>query len=99
MPVTFHIPGALRAITEGKGRVEIDASPATVGEALEALWARYPGVRDRIVNEQGQIRQHVNVFVGNENIRDLHGLDTSVTANAEISIIPAVSGGWVGPGT
>jgi molybdopterin converting factor small subunit len=64
-----------------------------VGAALDALWTLHPGVRDRIVTEQGEVRQHVNVFVGNESIRFTGGLDTAVPDGGEISIVPAVSGG------
>ena len=59
MPVTFHIPGALREFTAGHGQVEIDLSPATLADALSDLWTLYPGVRDRVVNEQGQDRKSV----------------------------------------
>ena len=93
MAVVFHIPGYLRPFTAGAARVSLDASPATVGEALAALWALHPGVRDRVVTEPGEVRQHVNVFVGDENIRWTGGLATPVTSGTEISIVPAVSGG------
>ncbi len=79
MPVTFHIPGPLRPFTGGRSQVGIEVPLATVGDALKALWAVYPGIRDRIVTEQGEIRQHVNVFVGNETIRYTGGLGTPVT--------------------
>src|SRR5437868_8767578 len=69
VPITFHIPGALREFTEGNGKVEIQSSPRTVGDALAALWTLYPGVRDRIATEQGQVREHVNLFVGEEDTR------------------------------
>src|SRR5215472_15461297 len=65
----------------------------TDGDVLSALWNLYPGVRDRVVNEQGQIRQHINIFIGNENIRYSGGLTSPVSEGAEISIVPAVSGG------
>ena len=64
-----------------------------MGEALAALWAVYPGVRDRVVDERGEVRQHVNVFVGDESIRFTGGLGTAVGDGAEIWIVPAVSGG------
>jgi sulfur-carrier protein len=91
--VTFHIPGALRELTGGHTKVELDASPEVLGEALKALWMRYPALRDRIATEQGEIRQHINVFVGNEDIRYTGGLATPTPAGSEISIIAAVSGG------
>lgn len=93
MPVTFHIPGALREFTAGRSRVELQLSATTLGDALFALWTLYPGVRDRIATEQGQVREHINIFVGDENIRYTGGLATPVPAGAEISIVPAVSGG------
>lgn len=93
MPVTFIIPGALREFTGGQSKVEIDDSPATLADALSALWGLHPGVRDRMATEQGQIREHINVFVGNENVRYTGGLMSQLADRAEISIIPAVSGG------
>ena len=93
MAVTFHIPGALREFTAGRNTIEINLSSGTVADALFALWTLYPGVRDRIVNEQGQLRQHINIFVGSENVRYTGGLATPVSHGSEISIVPAVSGG------
>jgi len=93
MAITFHIPAALREFTAGHTILEIESTPATVLDALAVLWTLYPGVRDRIANEQGEVRQHINIFVGNENIRYTGGLATAVTAGAIISIVPAVSGG------
>lgn len=97
MAVVINVPGPLRPFTAGKARVVLEASPATVGEALEALWRDHPGVRDRVITERGQVRQHVNVFVGSESIRHTGGLETPVEEDAEISIVPAVSGGCGGP--
>jgi len=93
VPVTFHIPAALREFTGGQSTVQIQSSPATLADALSALWELYPGIRDRIVTEQGQIREHINIFVGDEDIRYTGGLMSLVAAGAEISIIPAISGG------
>jgi sulfur-carrier protein len=93
MPVTFFIPGPLRSFSEGKSQVVIEQSPATVADAFESLWKRYPGIRDRVLTEQAQIREHINVFVGNEDIRYTGGLQTPVTDGAQITIIPAISGG------
>lgn len=95
MPIIFHIPGALREFTGGQRTVEIEQSPATLAGALVVLWTLYPGVRDRIVTEQGQVREHVNIFIGNENARYTGGLTSPLSAGAEISIVPAVSGGTV----
>jgi molybdopterin converting factor small subunit len=93
VPVTFHIPGALRQFTGGHSRVEIEQSQDTLADALLALWTLYPGVRDRIATEQGQIREHINIFVGEENIRYTGGLATPIHNQSEISIVPAISGG------
>jgi molybdopterin converting factor small subunit len=93
MAITFHIPGALREFTEGLSRVEIERSPSTLAEALSALWTLYPGVRDRITTEQGQVREHINIFIGDENIRYTGGLASPLNSGSEISIVPAVSGG------
>lgn len=93
MPVTFHIPGPLRSFTGGQSRVEITGDPATVRDALESLWAVWPGVRDRIVTEQGEVREHINLFVGPEDVRYTGGLATPVPPAAEITIVPAISGG------
>ena len=93
MAIIFYIPGPLREFTSGESQVHIGASPETLGEALSALWTIYPGVRDRITTEQGQVREHINIFVGNENTRYTGGLATPVAPEAKISIVAAVSGG------
>ena len=93
MPVTFYIPSYLRPYTDGRSEVQVNTSAKTVGEALEALWRLHAGVRDRVVTEQGEVRQHVNIFVGEENIRDIGGLATAVKDGCEITIVPSVSGG------
>jgi molybdopterin converting factor small subunit len=91
--VTFHIPAPLREFTEGHSKIEIEDSPATLADALSALWKLYPGLRDRIATEQGQIREHINIFIGAENIQFTGGLMSRVSAGSEISIVPAISGG------
>jgi molybdopterin synthase sulfur carrier subunit len=93
MPVTFHIPSALREFTGGRRAVEIEDSPATLADALAVLWTLYPGVRDRVTTEQGQVREHINIFIGDENTRYTGGLASRLPAKCEISIVPAVSGG------
>jgi len=91
--VTFHIPTYLRAFTHGEARVDLDVVPGSVRDALRALYEAYPGIRDRVETELGEVRPHVNVFLGEESIRWLGGLDTPVGGATEISIVPAVSGG------
>ena len=93
MPVTFHIPGPLREFTEGHSKVEIEHSPTTLAEALSALYILYPGLRDRIATEQGEIREHINIFIGDEDVRFTGGLRSRLYAGSEISIVPSISGG------
>jgi sulfur-carrier protein len=91
--VTFHIPAALREFAAGRSKVEIEHPPSTLNSALAALWTVCPGMRDRVVTEQGELRRHINIFVGDENIRYTGGLTTPVSSASVISIVPAVSGG------
>lgn len=91
--ITFHIPGALREFTHGRAVVELSMTQGTLSDALGALWNIHPGVRDRVLDEQGQLRQHINIFVGNEHIRYTGGLATPLLEGCQISIVPAVSGG------
>ena len=93
MAIQIHIPGYLREFAGAASRVTLDDPPQTVGEALAELWTRYPGVRDRVMTETGEVRLHVNVFVNDESIRWTGGLETVLPSDAEISIVPAVSGG------
>jgi molybdopterin converting factor small subunit len=91
--VTIVIPGPLLPLTGGQARVKLEPAPATVADALERLWQRHPGLRDRILTEQGQVRPHVNVFVGDESIRYAGGLQARLSDGSVLTILPAVSGG------
>ena len=94
MQVAFHIPGPLREFTSRHNNVHIDVPDgATVLDALHALFSVYPGLRDRVVTEAGEVRRHVNIFVANENVRFMNGLATALPPEAEVSIVPAISGG------
>ena len=93
MPVTVRIPTYLASFANGRNLLALEGSPATVSETLAMLWKDYPGLKDRIVDEQGAVRQHINIFVGDEAIRFADGLSTKVPADAEVLIVPAVSGG------
>lgn len=93
MALTFHIPGTLRQFTGGRSTVDIDGSPTTLTDALAALWTICPGLRDRILTDQGLLREHINIFVGEENVRYTGGLATPLRAGSEITIVPAISGG------
>lgn len=73
--------------------MNLDASPADVGGALAALFTAHPGLRDRITNETGEVRVHVNVFVDGEAIKFTGGLSTPLRERAELHVMPAISGG------
>jgi sulfur-carrier protein len=93
MRVHFSIPGPLRSMTGGQSQVDVDTSGGTLQDALEGLFEAYPGIRDRVLTERSEIRQHVNVFVGEREARTMGGLATPLANGMEISIIPAISGG------
>jgi sulfur-carrier protein len=91
MSVSVKIPTPLRRVTGGVAKVAGDG--ATVRDLIEDLERRYPGMRERLCDDSGALRRFVNVFVGDEDIRFLEGLETSLAEGAEVSIIPAVAGG------
>jgi molybdopterin synthase sulfur carrier subunit len=91
MSVKVRIPTTLRPFTAGQSEVEVDAS--TVAEVLAALNAAHPGLSDRLVDDDGQLRRFVNVFVADDDVRFLDGLGTAVQDGQTVSIIPAVAGG------
>ena len=93
MPVTFHIPGPLRPYCGSLDRVEIPSSPTTLRDAFDLLYAKYPGIRDRLVNEEGQLREHINIFVGMEDMHYTGYFSTPLRPGDEIFILPALSGG------
>ena len=94
MPISFVLPNALQAFSRGSGRtLVVDGQCATVADAFAVLGAQWPGVVDRVMTEQGEVRPHVNIFVGQENIRFADGLRTPVSDGDEILIVAAVSGG------
>ena len=90
---TYQIAGYLTEFTGGRAEIRLEISPATVGEALGQLWKAHLGLRDRVLTEQGEVRPHVNVFVNSEVVRRDQVLNTPISDNAEICIMPAVSGG------
>lgn len=91
--ITIELPKALGLTVEGKSIVEIDESCATIGDALNALKGLAPNVADRLLDERGNIRQHVNVFANGENIRYLLGPTTPTPDGTNILILAAISGG------
>jgi MoaD family protein len=86
-----RIPTQLRELSGGQSEVTVDGS--TVAEVLAALNGAHPGFRDRLFDEGGKLRRFVNVFVADEDVRFLDGLDTKVTDGQTVSIVPAVAGG------
>lgn len=91
MSVIVRIPTQLRQLTGGQGEIPVDAT--TVGDALRALDATNPGFGERIFDETGALRRFVNVFLAEEDVRFLGGLETPVPDGAVISVVPAVAGG------
>lgn len=91
MAATVKLPTQLRASVGGAATVP--AAGATVGEVLDAVYAEHPDLRERICDEDGELRRFVNVYVGGEDIRYLDGLDTPVADGGEVQVLPAVAGG------
>jgi sulfur-carrier protein len=91
MSVTVRVPTQLRTLTAGQGEIEVEGS--TVGEALKALDAAHVGFAERLFDDTGNLRRFVNVFVADEDVRFLSGLETPVSAGQTVSIVPAVAGG------
>src|SRR5260370_5532211 len=91
MSVNVRIPTQLRELTGGAA--EVDVEGATVAKVLKQLEATHPGFAARLYDEKGQLRRFVNVFVADEDIRFLQGLDTPVAEGHVVSIVPAVAGG------
>ena len=91
MAVPVRVPAQLRQLTNGASEVTVEGS--TVGEALKALDAAHAGFSERLFDETGQLRRFVNVFLADEDVRFLQGLDTPVAPGQTLSIVPAVAGG------
>ena len=92
MAVTVKIPTPLRELTADEGTVSADGA-ATLAELVERLDAEYPGMRERLCDDDGELRRFVNVFVNGEDVRYLAGLDSALAEGDEVSIVPAVAGG------
>jgi molybdopterin synthase sulfur carrier subunit len=91
MPKKVRIPTPLRKLTNNEELVEVNA--ATIGSAIQELQARFPGISERLVDEKGEVRRFVNVYVNEEDIRFLQNQNTPLKEGDEISIIPAIAGG------
>ena len=91
--ITVELPNVLCSYTEDNPSLVLDEPCKTVGDALAALGRKSPGALDRIMDERGSVRRHVNLFVNGENVRFLDGLSTPVPDGATIFVLAAVSGG------
>lgn len=91
MSTSVRVPTQLRSLTGGSAELKVDGS--TVGEVLKGIDAQYPGLGERIFDEDGKLRRFVNIFLADEDVRFLKGLETEVLVGQVISIVPAVAGG------
>ena len=91
MSLTVRIPTTLRSLTAGESKVQ--TTGATVKEALDNLEAAYPGFSERLLEDDGSLRRFVNIFLADDDIRFLQGLDTAIPEGSTLSIVPAVAGG------
>lgn len=90
MAISVRVPTQLRTLTQSLE--EVSASGATVGEVLGALGEKYPGLRERLLDDKG-IRRFINVYLGDEDVRFLDGLDTPLKDGDSLTIVPAIAGG------
>jgi molybdopterin synthase sulfur carrier subunit len=91
MPAKVRIPTPLRKLTNNVEVVEVDGG--TIGAIITELQSRYPGIKERLLDDDGAVRRFVNVYVNEEDIRFLQNQETPVKSGDEISIIPAIAGG------
>jgi molybdopterin synthase sulfur carrier subunit len=88
---TVRIPTPLRKLTNGAE--EVTVAGATIGALIQDLEKKFPGMKERLCDESGQVRRFVNIFANDEDIRFLQNLDTPVKDTDEVSIVPAIAGG------
>jgi molybdopterin converting factor small subunit len=88
---TVRIPTVLRAAAGGQATMQVDGQ--TVGEVLEKVGAEFPGVREQLFNDDGSLHRFLNVYVNDDDVRYIGGLEAAVPAGAEITLLPAVAGG------
>jgi molybdopterin synthase sulfur carrier subunit len=91
MSASVRVPTILRTYTKGESEVSVDG--ATLADVLDSLDSTYPGIKGRVLDEQGRLRRFVNVYVGTDDVRFSEGLETVIPDGAQVSIIPAVAGG------
>ncbi len=88
----IRIPAPLRRITNGQDKVQVEAS--TLAGVVDGLENQFPGLKERLLDEDGTLRYFVNVYLNGEDVRFLEGLDTAIKSGDEVSIVPAVAGGF-----
>ena len=93
MSATVKIPTPLRKLTNNE--TSVDADGTTVEQIVESLESTYPGMRERLIDDNGDLRHFVNIYLNGEDIRYIDGLKSSVSDNDELSIVPAVAGGLI----
>ena len=91
MSVVVRIPTPLRRMTGGKDKVEVESGSLTA--MVDELEGSYPGMKDRLIDEEGELRYFVNIYLNGEDVRFLDGLNTAMSTGDEVSIVPAVAGG------
>ena len=91
MALTVRIPTPLRSVT--KGNAEVQAKGGTVADVVQDLERQFPGMRERLVDETGEIRRFINIYVNEEDIRFLDGAKTALKDGDQVSIVPAIAGG------
>jgi molybdopterin synthase sulfur carrier subunit len=91
MAVSVRIPTPLRSLT--KGAAEIPVSADTITDLIADLERQFPGIRERLVDETGELRKFVNIYVNEEDIRFLEGAKTTLKAGDQVAIVPAIAGG------
>ncbi|MBA2725868.1 MAG: MoaD/ThiS family protein [Actinobacteria bacterium] len=91
MSISVRIPTQLRSLTSGDS--EVTTSGGSIGEVVASLEVSYPGIRERLLDDSGAIRRFVNLYLNDEDVRFLQGVETPVPDGATLSIIPAVAGG------
>lgn len=92
MAVKVKIPTVLRSLTNNADWAEADGA-GTIGEAVQSLEQQFPGMRERLLDDGGELRRFVNIYVNGEDVRFLDGLGTPLKSGDEVSIVPAVAGG------
>lgn len=92
MAVNIKIPASLRKFVANQDTVEVDG--ANVRDALNALEVKFPGIKAKLCDDQGNVRRFINIYANSEDIRFLENLETPLKDGAELQVVPAIAGGW-----